>query len=265
MDELNAGKRKAVSCEAAESTSVDTSACRSGSSASTPTSTPVHTPHLSPPRALDPGDDDGADSALPPAKKKTKRLSYEERLQRITDAARVILACLDDDPEREGLIKTPGRYAKAILDMTSGYQLSAAAVLGDAQFDENHSEMVLVRDIDVFSQCEHHLLPFHGRCHIAYVPSGPVVGLSKLARIVDVYSHRLQVQERLTTQVADAVLHATRARGVMVYMTCTHMCMVMRGVQKVGAVTVTTAARGCYRDDASLRQEFIAMVTSSKQ
>jgi GTP cyclohydrolase IA len=219
---------------------------------------------LSPPRSRDPDANGVTDSLSLPAKK-AKRLSYEERLQRITDATRVILECLDDDPNREGLRKTPGRYAKAIMNLTSGYQLTPSAVLGDAEFDENHSEMVLIRNIDVFSQCEHHLLPFHGRCHVAYMPNGPVIGLSKIARMVDLFSRRLQVQERLTTQIADAVFHATRARGVMVYMSCTHMCMVMRGVQKVGATTVTTAARGCYRDDPSLRQEFMTIATAVQQ
>lgn len=132
--------------------------------------------------------------------------------------------------------------------------------MGDAEFDENHSEMVLVRDIDLFSMCEHHLLPFFGSCHIAYIPSGTVVGLSKLARIVDLFSRRLQVQERLTTQIADAVQESTNAKGVMVYISCNHMCMSMRGVQKTGTATTTTAARGRYATDPSLRQDFLAII-----
>lgn len=195
----------------------------------------------------------------PSAKK--PRLSDAERENRIAEAMRVILETLDDDPDREGLRKTPMRYAKAVLNLTSGYRQSVAGVLGDAEFDENHSEMVLIRSIDTFSHCEHHLLPFYGSCHVAYIPSGPVIGLSKIARIVDMYSRRLQVQERLTSQIADAVMEATNARGVMVYVSCTHMCMVMRGVRKVGASTTTTAARGCYTEDANLRREFLSLVS----
>lgn len=132
--------------------------------------------------------------------------------------------------------------------------------MGDAEFDENHSEVVLIRNIDVFSLCEHHLLPFHGSVHVAYIPSGPVIGLSKIARIVDVFARRFQVQERLTSQIADAVESATKAAGVMVYLTCSHMCMAMRGVQKVGAETTTTAARGRYREESDLRRDFLTIV-----
>jgi GTP cyclohydrolase IA len=204
----------------------------------------------------------GAMVSAKPAKKK-QRMSQDERVQRMSGAVRTILECLDDDPDREGLVKTPARYAKALLQLTAGYQLEPSEVLGDAQFDENHTEMVLIKSIDIFSHCEHHLLPFHGTCHVAYIPNGSVIGLSKIARIVDLYAHRLQVQERLTTQIADAVLQATCARGVMVYISCTHMCMVMRGVRKVGAETITTAALGCYKDDPSLRGEFLSMVKPS--
>lgn len=135
-------------------------------------------------------------------------------------------------------------------------------MLGDAEFDESHKEMVMVRGIDLFSLCEHHMLPFHGVCHVSYIPSGKVVGLSKIARIVDMFGRRLQVQERLTTQIADAVEGATKAEGVMVYVTCSHMCMAMRGVRKVGAETTTTAVRGRYASEAGLRAEFLAVVAA---
>jgi len=146
------------------------------------------------------------------------------------------------------------------LSLTDGYASSAKEVLGDAEFDEDHTEMVLVRSIDVFSLCEHHLLPFNGYCHVAYIPNGTVVGLSKIARIVEVYARRLQVQERLTSQIADAIEKSTRALGVMVYITCTHMCMVMRGVRKVGTETTTTAVRGRYADEPDLRRDFLSIV-----
>ena len=141
--------------------------------------------------------------------------------------------------------------------MTQGYRQSAKEVLGDAEFDESHTEMVLVRNIDIFSLCEHHLLPFYGRCSVAYIPNGTVVGLSKIARIVDMYARRFQVQERLTTQIADAIESTTGAQGVMVHMTCSHMCMAMRGVRKVGAETTTTAVRGLYQSSRFLRQELL--------
>jgi GTP cyclohydrolase IA len=254
-------KRKASAFDGGESTSLDGgSGSGSGSGVHSAASTPVTTPTPSASPASDaPMSTAGVLAVVRPVKKK-QRMSSDERLQRITAAARTILECLDDDPDRQGLRKTPARFAKALLSLTAGYRVEPADVLGDAQFDENHTEMVLVRSIDIFSHCEHHLLPFHGLCHVAYIPNGSVIGLSKIARIVDLYSHRLQVQERLTTQIAEAVLEATCARGVMVYISCTHMCMVMRGVQKVGAETVTTVARGVYKEDASLRQEFLSMI-----
>lgn len=192
---------------------------------------------------------------------KKPRMSYEKRLATIAGAVSTIISCIEgDDPLREGLRKTPQRYAKALLSLTAGYTQSVQEVTGDAEFDENHSEMVLIRDISVFSLCEHHILPFHGFCHVAYIPSGSVIGLSKIARIVDLFSKRLQVQERLSSQVADAVQEATNAVGVMVYISCSHMCMSMRGVQKLGAHTITTAARGRYLKDSVLRSEFLNLV-----
>lgn len=152
------------------------------------------------------------------------------------------------------------RFSQALIALTEGYKKSPQEVLGDAEFDENHTEQVLVRNIQLFSLCEHHLLPFHGVCHVAYIPSGSVIGLSKVARIVDVFARRFQVQERLTAQIADAIEVATKASGVMVYVSCAHMCMAMRGVQKVGSETSTTAARGRYKEDATLRAEFLTIV-----
>lgn len=166
-----------------------------------------------------------------------------ERSATIARSVRTILECLDDDPDREGLIKTPARFAAALQFFTSGYtETEPAALVGDAEWDENHTELVLVRDISVFSLCEHHMVPFHGKVHIGYIPNGKVVGLSKLARLATLYARRLQVQERLTTQIADAVAEILAPRGVAVLVEATHMCMVMRGVQKVGASTVAAAA-----------------------
>lgn len=144
--------------------------------------------------------------------------------------------------------------------MTEGYTQTPEQVVGDAKFDESHSETVTVRNMEVFSLCEHHLLPFHGHCHVAYIPNRYVIGLSKLARIVNVYARRLQVQERLTAQIADAVQQATDAYGVMVFISCSHMCMSMRGVQNVDAQTTTTASRGRYAKEADLRSEFLATI-----
>lgn len=251
-------KRKVAACDGGESTSLDDGNA-SGSGQQSAASTPVTTPVTSPSPTSDAPTPADVAVAAKPVKKK-QRMSPDERMQRMVAAARTILECLDDDPDREGLVKTPARYSKALLHLTAGYKADPADVLGDAQFDESHTEMVLVRSIDIFSHCEHHLLPFHGVCHVAYMPNGSVIGLSKIARIVDMFSHRLQVQERLTTQIAEAVLEATHARGVMVYIQCTHMCMVMRGVRKVGAETITTAARGCYKEDSSMRQEFMRMI-----
>lgn len=201
-----------------------------------------------------------AEQATAPPPSKKSRLSTDVRLARLTGAVRTILECIDDSPTREGLQKTPQRYAKALLELTSGYSLSPRDVIGDATFDEGHSEIVLVRDISLFSLCEHHLLPFHGIAHIAYIPNGRVLGLSKLARVVQLYARRLQVQERLTNEIADAIFECADAQGVMVYISSKHLCMSMRGVQKPDAVTITTAVRGRYAEEAQLRQEFLATI-----
>nr|WP_245808539.1 GTP cyclohydrolase I FolE [Deinococcus hopiensis] len=170
------------------------------------------------------------------------------------------LAAVGEDPEREGLLKTPHRVAKAWGFLTAGYHKSLQDAAGDAVFEADGSEMVIVKDIEFYSMCEHHMLPFYGRAHIAYIPDGKILGLSKFARIVDLYSRRLQVQERITTQIADAVSELLDPRGVAVLMEGVHLCMAMRGVQKQNSSTTTSAMRGLFKSDARTRAEFMSAV-----
>ncbi len=171
-----------------------------------------------------------------------------------------ILRALGEDPGRDGLERTPLRVDASLRWLTRGYGMSVAAEVGDAVFAEDHASMILVRDIELYSLCEHHMLPFFGRAHVAYVPNGRIVGLSKIPRIVDVFARRLQVQERLTDQVADAVMEVLSPQGVGVVIEAAHLCMMMRGVEKQNSRTVTSALRGIFRDDAKTREEFLNLV-----
>ncbi|HBB41010.1 MAG: GTP cyclohydrolase I FolE [Nitrospirae bacterium CG18_big_fil_WC_8_21_14_2_50_70_55] len=177
----------------------------------------------------------------------------------MAEPVRAILAAVGEDPEREGLVKTPARVAESLRFLTKGYEEDPVQVLNEAIFTDAYDEMVIVKDIDFFSLCEHHLLPFFGRCHVAYIPGGKIVGLSKLARIVEIYSRRLQVQERLVTQIAHLIADLLQPKGVGVIMDATHLCMVMRGVQKQNSTTVTSCMLGDFRDSETTRAEFLRL------
>ena len=178
------------------------------------------------------------------------------------DAVRKILTTIGEDPNREGLLKTPERVAKAYEFLTQGYQQDAKDVLESAMFSESYSEMVLVKVIEVYSLCEHHLLPFFGKAHIAYIPNGKIVGLSKIPRVVDVFSRRLQVQERLTIEIRDCIQETLNPIGVAVVMECQHLCMQMRGVNKQNSLTTTSAFSGAFLDDDKSRKEFIHLIAN---
>jgi GTP cyclohydrolase I len=172
---------------------------------------------------------------------------------------RAILAALGEDPGREGLLKTPDRVESSLRWLTQGYYMTVDDVIGDAVFEERHQSMIMVRDIELYSLCEHHLLPFFGRAHVAYIANGKILGLSKVARIVDVFARRLQVQERLTDQIADAIMDVLQPTGVGVVIEAAHFCMMMRGVEKQNSRTVTSALRGIFRDDSKTRVEFLRL------
>lgn len=181
------------------------------------------------------------------------------RMTEFEDIIRRQLELIGEDPTRDGLLKTPSRVAKSLSWLTRGYELDPREVIGDAVFNESHENMVMVRDIEMYSMCEHHLLPFFGRVHIAYIPNGKIVGLSKLPRVVEVFARRLQVQERLGEQIANAIDEVLQPKGVGVVIDAVHLCMMMRGVEKQSSRTITSSLRGLFRDDAKTRSEFLGL------
>ena len=184
---------------------------------------------------------------------------YREGLDELAAHYHAVLKLIGEDPEREGLVKTPMRVAKAMQVLTRGYTMDAHKVLTDALFEEKYTQMVIVKDIDFFSMCEHHMLPFYGKAHVAYIPNGYITGLSKIARVVDIFSHRLQVQERLTQQIKDCIQDTLKPMGVMVVVEAKHMCMQMRGVEKQNSITTTSAFSGAF-EQAKTREEFMNLL-----
>jgi len=184
----------------------------------------------------------------------------KKKVEAMSSAVTSVLQCIGEDPEREGLVKTPERFAKAMMFLTKGYTETLSDITNNAIFNEHHDEMVIVKDIELFSLCEHHLVPFIGKAHVCYLPNQKVIGLSKIARIVEMYSRRLQVQERLTKEIAKSLLEAVEPTGVGVVIEACHMCMVMRGVQKPGSMTVTSCMLGTLRDDPKSREEFLTLI-----
>lgn len=180
-------------------------------------------------------------------------------LQQLEDLFRQELGLLGEDPQREGLLKTPTRVAKAMMTLTQGYSMDPMAVLQSAKFKEDYRQMVIVKDINFYALCEHHLLPFYGQAHVAYIPNGYITGLSKIARVVDIYSHRLQVQERMTTQIKNCIQKALNPLGVMVVIEAKHMCMQMRGVEKQNSITTTSDFTGAFNNKAT-RNEFLELI-----
>ncbi|KAI0859231.1 GTP cyclohydrolase I [Xylaria cubensis] len=182
------------------------------------------------------------------------------RLEKLRGAVRTILECVGEDPDREGVLDTPTRYAKAMLFFTKGYQQNVKDIVNNAIFHEGHNEMVIVKDIEIFSLCEHHLVPFTGKMHIGYIPNNNVIGISKLPRIAEMFSRRLQVQERLTREVANAIMEVLKPQGVAVVMESSHLCMVMRGVEKTTTSTITSCVLGCFERRGETRNEFLSLV-----
>jgi GTP cyclohydrolase I len=180
--------------------------------------------------------------------------------QSVRDHVQAILAGIGEDPSREGLEKTPERVEKALKFLTQGYAQDAGKVINDALFTVDYDEMVIIKDIDLFSLCEHHLLPFFGKAHVAYIPDGKVMGLSKVPRLVDMFARRLQVQERLTVQIADTIMEKVKPKGVGVVIEAMHFCMIMRGVEKQNSVAVTSCMRGAFHDQKQTRDEFLSLL-----
>ena len=189
----------------------------------------------------------------------TPQFDFREGLDELSSHYRRILELLGEDPQREGLEKTPMRVAKAMQVLTRGYRQDPSKVLTDALFEESYNQMVIVKDIDFFSLCEHHILPFYGKVHVAYIPNGKITGLSKIARVVDIISHRLQVQERMTQQIKDCIQNTLKPLGVMVIVEAKHMCMQMRGVEKQNSITTTSDFSGAF-NQAKTREEFMNLL-----
>lgn len=192
-----------------------------------------------------------------------EQIQYREGLDQLASHYKAILQLLGENPDREGLLKTPMRAAKAMQVLTRGYGQDAHKVLTDALFEEKYNQMVIVKDINFYSLCEHHLLPFYGKAHVAYIPNGYITGLSKIARVVDIFSHRLQVQERMTEQIQECIQQTLHPLGVMVVLEAKHMCMQMRGVEKQNAITTTSAFSGAF-NQAKTREEFMNLLRSER-
>ncbi len=193
----------------------------------------------------------------------TENQPYREGLDELASHYSEVLTLLGEDITREGLQKTPMRVAKAMQVLTRGYQMDARKVLTDALFKEDYSQMVIVKDIDFFSLCEHHMLPFYGKAHVAYIPNGYITGLSKIARVVDIFAHRLQVQERMTQQIKDCIQETLKPLGVMVVIEAKHMCMQMRGIEKQNSITTTSDFSGAF-NQAKTRQEFMNLLHNNQ-
>ena len=204
----------------------------------------------------DPDTTAGVDARHTPA---ANRLGDEE-LGSLANSFREIIETVGEDPERQGLLKTPTRAARAFEFLTQGYRQTVEEVINDAVFDSDANEIILVKDIELYSMCEHHLLPFTGRAHVAYIPDGKVIGLSKVARIVDIFARRFQIQEQLTTQIADALMQSLHPTGVAVVIEAKHLCMMMRGVEKQNSVMTTSHLLGVFKDDARTRSEFLSLL-----
>lgn len=199
---------------------------------------------------------------MPKNKKTTnsKIQNQEENLSEMKDLVAGLLKHIGEDPKREGLVRTPDRVAHSLRYLTQGYRQNVQVILNNAIFNEPYDEMVVVKDIEVFSLCEHHLLPFYGKAHVAYIPNGKIIGLSKIPRVVDVFARRLQVQERLTMEIANCLKEALKPRGVGVVIEALHLCMAMRGVQKNNSLTVTSAMLGSFRQSSRCRGEFLSLI-----
>ncbi len=192
------------------------------------------------------------------------RIKTAPDVERLAELYREVLLALGEDPEREGLLKTPRRVAEAMAFLTRGYHQNANDILNGAVFEEKYDEMVLVKDIEFFSMCEHHLIPFFGSCHVAYIPHGKIIGLSKIARLVDMFARRLQVQERMTNEIADALQEALNPYGVGVVVEARHLCMIARGVEKQHSEVVTSAMLGIFRSKQATREEFLNLIRGKK-